>query len=346
MGHDVNAKTAAAWAELDELAIEGRFSGVVRIDVDATTAFERAYGMAHRGFDVPNGIGTRFGTASGTKAFTALVVMRLVVDGRLALTTTARSLLGDDLALIDDAVTVELLLANRSGIGDYLDEDEYDDVNAYLMPVAVHRLAATEDYVAILDGHPQVSAPGERFAYNNGGFVVLALLAERAAGRPFHDLVDELVCAPAGLHDTAFLRSDETHPGTAVGYLDAEGLRTNVLHLPVLGTGDGGLTTTVADVHTFWQALFAGRIVPREVVSSMVEPRSTTASGRNRYGLGFWLSGTGDGVQLEGMDAGVSFRSVHDRSRRYTYTILSNTTDGAWPLAAHLADRLAERMQA
>jgi hypothetical protein len=46
------------------------------------------------------------------------------------------------------------------------------------------------------------------------------------------------------------------------------------------------------------------------------------------------------------MDAGVSFRSVHDRSRRYTYTILSNTTDGAWPLAAHLADRLAERMQA
>ena len=83
------------------------------------------------------------------------------------------------------------------------------DVKAYLMPVPVHTLASTEDYLSILDGHPQVSAPGERFAYNNGGFVVLALIAERASGEPFHRLVDERVCEPAGLRDTGYLRSDE-----------------------------------------------------------------------------------------------------------------------------------------
>ena len=49
--------------------------------------------------------------------------MSLVEDGSLALDTTARSVLGDDLPLIDGAVTVEHLLAHRSGIGDYLDED-------------------------------------------------------------------------------------------------------------------------------------------------------------------------------------------------------------------------------
>ena len=37
--------------------------------------------------------------------------------------------------------------------------------------------------------------------------------------------------------------------------------RTNVFHLPVLGTGDGGIYTTGADVHRFWTALFAGAIV-------------------------------------------------------------------------------------
>ena len=37
-----------------------------------------------------------------------------------------------------------------------------------------------------------------------------------------------------------------------------------------------------------------------------------------RYGLGFWLHPTGDLVVLEGMDAGVSFRTVHDPIRRRT----------------------------
>jgi CubicO group peptidase (beta-lactamase class C family) len=46
---------------------------------------------------------------------------------------------------------------------------------------------------------------GERFAYNNGGYVVLALLVERASGVGFHDLVRTLVCEPAARGATAFL---------------------------------------------------------------------------------------------------------------------------------------------
>ena len=59
-----------------------------------------------------------------------------------------------------------------------------------------------------------------------------------------------------------------------------------------------------------------------------------------RYGLGFWLHATTDTVFLEGYDAGASFRSVHDPRASLTYTVISNTTDGAWPLARHLRDRL------
>ena len=50
-------------------------------------------------------------------------MVSLIEDGLLELSTTARSVLGGDLPLIDDDVTVEQLLAHRSGIGDYLDED-------------------------------------------------------------------------------------------------------------------------------------------------------------------------------------------------------------------------------
>ncbi|HEY6836800.1 MAG TPA: serine hydrolase domain-containing protein [Gaiellaceae bacterium] len=323
--------------QLDDLASETAFSGVVRIDRGGEIELARAYGLAHRAFGIPNEVDTRFGIASGAKGFTALAVVSLIEEGVLELSTTARSVLGDDLPLIDDGVTVEHLLSHRSGIGDYLDEEADRELDDYAMPVPVHELAATEDYLAVLDGHAAKFAPGERFAYCNGGFVVLALIAERASGVPFHELVEQRVCRPAGITDTEFLRSDELPARTATGYVEVNGeWRTNVLHLPVRGSGDGGIYSTAADVSSLWQALFAGRIVSGDWVAEMVRPRSDAPAHSKRYGLGFWLHASADAVILEGCDAGVSFRSLHDPGAQVTLTVISNTGDGAWPIARHL----------
>jgi CubicO group peptidase (beta-lactamase class C family) len=330
-------------SELDAIAAETGFSGVVRVDRGDEIVVEKAYGLAHRGYGIPNEVDTRFGTASATKSLTALTVVSLIENGMLELSTTARSVLGADLPLIHEDVTVEHLLAHRSGIGDYLDENDPDiDVDGYVMPVPVHELAATEDYLAVLGGHLQKFDPGERFSYCNGGYVVLALIAERASGVAYHDLVAQRVCEPAGMTDTAFLRSDELPGRTALGYLQVDGTwRSNVLHLPVRGTGDGGIYTTVADVRTFWTALYEGRIVPLERVAEMVRPRSDVPENAQRYGLGFWLGAADDTVSLEGMDAGVSFKSIHDPGADVSHTVISNTTDGAWPVARLLRERLA-----
>jgi CubicO group peptidase (beta-lactamase class C family) len=324
---------------IDRIADSTGFSGVVRIDRQDHPSFAAAYGFAHRGHRIANTVDTRFGIASGTKGLTAATVMSLVDSGELELATTARSVLGADLPLIDDAVTVEHLLAHRSGIGDYLDEETLGAPTDYVMRVPVHVLARTEDYLVVLAGFRQVFPPDARFAYNNSGFVVLALIAERVSGVPFERLVQERVCRPAGMVDTEFLRSDEPTDHVALGYLDSHGLRTNVLHLPVLGSGDGGIYTTAADVRAFWLALCSGRIVSADRVARMFEPRSEV--GTRRYGLGFWLHATGDAAALEGSDAGVSFRTVHDAAAQRTYTVMSNTTAGAWPVARHLDERLS-----
>jgi CubicO group peptidase (beta-lactamase class C family) len=157
----------------------------------------------------------------------------------------------------------------------------------------------------------------------------------------FHDLVDQRVCRPAGMTDTSFLRSDELPGRAAVHYLDDEGLRSNVLHLAVRGNGDGGIYTTAADVHTFWDALFAGRIVSLETVAEMVRPHSDVPEQEERYGLGFWLDESTDAVSLLGMDAGVGFVSVRDPNQRFTYTVMSNKTRGAWPVSQQLHTMLA-----
>ena len=326
---------------LDALASETAFSGAVRVDRAERTEVAKAYGLAHRGYAIPNEVDTRFALASGTKCLTALTVVSLIEEGLLELSTTARSLLGQDLPLIDDPVTVEQLLSHRSGIGDYFDEDVEQDFDAYLLPVPVHELATTEQYLAVLDGFPRKFAPGERFSYCNGGYVVLALLAERASGIPFHELVRLRVCEPAGMGDTEFLRSDELPGRTALGYLKVDGVwRNNVLHLPFRGSGDGGIYSTVADISALWSAFFAGRIVSPDWVGEMVRPRSDVPSGSERYGLGFWLHASTDTVMLEGSDAGVSFRTVHDPTSAVTHTVISNTSDGAWPITRFLDDSL------
>ncbi len=327
---------------VDAVANANGFSGVVRVDLGDEVELANAYGLAHRGYEIPNKVDTQFAIASGTKGLTALAVASLIEDGSLDLSTTARSVLGQDLPLIDDDVTIEHLLSHRSGIGDYLDEDADHDIADYLMPVSVHELATTQQYLSVLDGHGTKFPPNERFAYNNGGYVVLALIAERTSGIPFHELVRQRVCEPAGMDDSEFLRSDELPGRAAVGYLMIDGVsRTNVFHLPVRGSGDGGIYSTVADISSFWNAFFAGQIVPAHWVAELVQARSDVPRMSKRYGLGFWLDESSDVVMLEGCDAGVSFRSVHDPSRRITHTVISNTSDGAWPITRLFAERLA-----
>ena len=84
-------------ARIDALITDTRFSGVIRVDRAGETVLERSAGWAHRAHEIAMMVDTRLAIASGSKWFTALVVLSLAADGTLTLTTRARELLGDDL---------------------------------------------------------------------------------------------------------------------------------------------------------------------------------------------------------------------------------------------------------
>jgi len=207
-------------AAIDAVAATTGFSGVVRVDRGDTTEVDVAFGLADRRHGIAMTPTTRLGIASGTKGPTALTVMSLVVEGAVSLDTPVRDVLGTDLPLVDDRVTVEHFLEHRSGIGDYVDEEAVAEVTDHVLTVPAHTLGTTEDYLPALDGLAHVSTPGKVFAYNNSGYVLLAVVAGRVAGRPFEELVADRVCVPAGMPSTAFLRSDElrtTQPPATCG---------------------------------------------------------------------------------------------------------------------------------
>jgi CubicO group peptidase (beta-lactamase class C family) len=235
--------------------------------------------------------------------------------------------------LIDDAVTIEHLLAHTSGIGDYLDEDADWDAEDYVLTAPVHTLDATSGFLPVLPGFPQAFPPGDRFAYNNGAYLVLAIIAERISGMGYHEFVREAVFEPAGMTGADFLRSNDLPADAALGYLRAEGNLTNVLHLPIRGNGDGGAYASASDLHRFWLAFCAGGIVADALVAEMTRPRFDVPEEGMRSGLGLWLHPTGPALVMEGYDAGVSMRSIHDPRTQTTATVLGNTGEGAWPVA-------------
>jgi hypothetical protein len=114
-----------------------------------------------------------------------------------------------------------------------------------------------------------------------------------------------------------------------------------MFHLPVVGSGDGGIYSTVAEISTLWRSLFADKIVPAAWVAQMVRPHSQIPAQSRRYGLGSWLGWRDSTVILEGSDAGVSFCSVHDPASALTRTVISNSSEGAWLVTRRLDELLA-----
>ena len=239
--------------ELDDLAAEIDFAGVVRVDHPGQETLAKAYGLAHRGYAIPNTVDTRFALASMTKGFTALAVVSLIEQGTIELGTTARSLLGTDLPLIAEDVTVEQLLAHRSGIGDYLDEELHPDVAEYVMPVPVHELATPRTTSPSWTAIRRRSRPASGSPTTTVPTSCSRILAERAGG----DAVSRSrgrARLPSGGHARHGLPEvRRAHRRVAQGYIDVDGrVRSNVLHLPVRGVGDGGAYSTVADMRSFW----------------------------------------------------------------------------------------------
>ena len=147
--------------------------------------------------------------------------------------------------------------------------------------------------------------------------MLLALLIERVAVTGFHEFVEMEVFAPAALALTGFLRSDDLPGDAALGYVEKTGNRTNVLHLPVRGNGDGGAYTTVSDVHLFWRAVLAGRVVGPELVVELTRPRNVVPEEDMRYAAGVWLHATGPQLIMAGglSTAGPGGVTIDDGSR-------------------------------
>ncbi len=274
--------------------------------------------------------------ASGSKAFTALAVMRLVEDGTLHLDQPVRELLGADLPEIDDAVTIEHLLTHTSGIGDYLDEEAEWEPSDYVLAAPVHTL---DDGRGVPPARRRVSRrlrARRALAYCNGGYIVLAIILERVTGES-----TTTSCGDSSSRrrprDTDFLRLDDCRARrrSATSSTRATGSTrcTCLCWATATGAplrrqptciGSGVRSSPARSSRPIWSPRWSGRAdVPDEGL---------------RCGMGFFLHATAPAALIEGYDAGVSFRSTHIPASATTAWVFGNSSEGAWPVVRVVAD--------
>lgn len=315
------------------------FSGVVQVREGGETVFATAFGYANRADAVPNVYSTRFGTASGTKTFTGVAVCQLIEAGKLSPETLLVDVVDTVFPRFDPTITIHHLLTHTSGAPDYFDEEELDaqaDFGAVFNDLPVYRVRDPSDLLPLFESEPMKFSPGERFSYNNGGYVLLGLVIEAASGMAYADYVERHVFARAGMTDSGFFEMNDLPTRTAYGYL-ADG-RTNIYEVTIRGMPDGGAIVTAPDMASFWDALFGHRLIGSEMTARLLHPHVAVTPGSDddrHYGYGLWMAVEGGAVSrysITGADPGVAFASVHFVADHIELTLLGNTESDMWPL--------------
>lgn len=332
---------------LAERAGDDAFSGVISVREQGRVVFERASGFAQRPDRLPNTLQTRFGTASGTKTFTAVAVCQLVERGLARFNSPLKDCMGDVWPGVDPAITLHQVLSHTSGIPDYFDEETMadEDYERLWLQRPMYTMRRPADFLPLFATGTPKFAPGARFAYSNAGYIVLALVVEHLAGMPFIDYVQQHIFARAQMTDSGFFAFDRLPERTAAGYLhDDDGTwRTNIYSIPVIGGGDGGAFVTAPDMAKFWAALFNHTLLDPAHTAALLTPHIPTQREGRAYGYGLWIDQANEQITRYtalGGDPGVMFASVVLPQRGLECTILGNVEGPAWVLYGALNQAL------
>lgn len=299
-GFDAAKLTAideAIIAAIDEKKMPGC---VVCIGRRGKIALLKAYG--HRSLEPDQQemtTDTVFDLASLTKPIaTATSMMILVEQGKLIVNEPVATYLPEFAANGKEAVTVEQLLIHTSGlipdnaISDYADGPEK----------AIERVLALKP----------TTTPGERFAYSDMNFVVLAELVKKVSGQNIHEFSQQHIFQPLGMKETTYLPGEDLCKRAAPTEKRGEAWMQGEVHDPrayKLGgiAGHAGLFSTARDLAIYASAMLGRgeyadmRIMQEETWREMTTPRKVP--GRNNEGKAY------DGLRGLGWDMRTGYSS-------------------------------------
>lgn len=262
----------------------------------------------------------QYRVGSTTKTLTAVVVLQLVNEGRLALDAAVSTYL-PGLLPYREPITVRQLLSHTTGLVDAAhfgaanvvaerDAPRVKDPGLRDQALQAMREARTNPsltvplrvYLAVTTTRPLAFPPGSAYTYSNTDYVVLTLLVEKITGHSLADEYAQRIFTPLGLRQT-FLATSPSFPAPfARSYTqDAAGTRVDATGDLALGTtGSGDVVSTAADMTTFFRALLGGRLLPASLLTLMKTPSAESVRAGTPYGFAMQHYTTPCGVEAIG----------------------------------------------
>ena len=328
--------------------IDNGFRGNIYVVRDGKILCESVTGFSDLPNEIPNSIETKFASASAGKVFVAVGILQLIERGKIRFDDTLRMLSDIPLNNIDKDVTVRQLLTHTSGVPDYFDESVMDEYEELWTDYPNYKIRHNNDLLPLFINKPMMYPKGEKFQYNNSGYVLLAMIIENVTGMYFDQYLKNNVFDVCGMNSTGYYELDKLPPKCANNYIycnDTNDYRTNIFSVDAKGTGAGGAFITVRDIVGFWTNLLEGNLISKALVSDMLSKQSGDGADPEEgyYGYGMWIIDNPNGKDLayfQGCDPGVSFISEYNPNNGIISVLVSNYGDNVWREMRKIRDLL------
>ncbi|MDT7831792.1 serine hydrolase domain-containing protein [Flavobacteriaceae bacterium S356] len=245
--------------------------------------FQQGYGWANVGTHKKVTGQTGFNIGSVSKLFTAVAIMKLVEEGKIALDTPVEHYLTrwklPNSQFDKNKVTIRRLLNHTGGIS----------VHGYpgfkvkrTLPSLEASLNGENGPVRANEPVKIIIEPNTKFRYSGGGYTLLQLVVEEVTKMPFHKYAKKTIFKPLGMQNTSFKINQKILKNSAIPY-DAEAKRLPFEFFTAQGAA--GLHTTLDDFILFANELLNGhKVLSEATIQEMIQP---TAVSQGHYGLGF-----------------------------------------------------------
>ncbi len=245
---------------MEQYAAVDLFDGAVAVARGGALIYQGAFGPANRELGVRCTPDTRFQIGSITKTFTALMVLRLVDRGLLALDGTLAELLPDYTFPRAEEITLERLLTHTAGLQRDI-ADYPPGTNQFPDPVAKINadFFSLEEQVGMIAARPLAGAPGERYDYSSDGYAVLGLIVARMLETSYEGALHQEILGPLGMQHSGYVPQTTILPGRATGY--ARNFDGFEIARPLGISPAGGMYSTVGDLLLLDRALFGDALL-------------------------------------------------------------------------------------
>lgn len=289
---------------------------------DGKTLLRKAYGIADTAGMKPMDAGMVLRLGSITKQFTAVAILMLAEENKLAL--------GDDITRFfpdyptkGKKITVEHLLTHTSGIASYTSRQDY--------PLTMGRDMTPAQMIDSFKNAPLDFEPGTAYRYNNSGYFLLGAIIEKVSGMPYAKFVEQRIFVPLGMRDTAYEGYERSKTAHAAGH--AQGANGFEHSAPLSMTqpyAAGSLVSTVDDLARWDAAVSQGKLLKPASWKRAFTPYTLADGKSTGYGYG-WQVGTLQGAPQVSHGGGINGFSTYALrlpEQRVFVAVLSNADGG------------------